>query len=202
VVSGTTFASCGQVPNTATLSSSNDGPPVQAKASTAVTCVAAQIAPTNTTCQQFATGASTALTQVTYQTAGTANIKNAQPGVFFYFVKVTAPSSSFTVDIPQTIQSGTGPIFGIFSTSAFVFANGTCTTFSSVTISGGGTDNVIMFKNATAGAVYVVAVKYSGKSIVGQPKPNPDNITYQFAANLNGVLVPGSPQTLQLVKTG
>jgi hypothetical protein len=46
-------------------------------------------------------------------------------------------------------------------------------------------------------------VKYQTKSIVGQPEPKPNvNPVYTFAANLNKVLVPASPQKLELLKTG
>jgi hypothetical protein len=51
-----------------------------------VTSVTAQIAPTQTTCQQFVGGTSSALNEVDYQAKGKTTIQNAQPGVFFYFV--------------------------------------------------------------------------------------------------------------------
>jgi len=164
-----------------------------------VVCAVAQIAPTNTTCQQFLGGTAGSLTEVTYQTHGTATIQGAQPGVFFYFVKVVAPAASFTVDVPQSIQSGTGPLFAIKSTSAF---DQSCNSFLSIKASGAAADDVIKFTNATAGQTYVVAIKYSPKSIVGQPKPSPANITYVFTTNLNGSAVSGSQQKLKLVKTG
>src|SRR5262249_55244787 len=68
-----------------------------------VSPVTGQITPTNTTCQQFIGGTASSLTTVDYQTRGTATIQNAQPGVFFYYVMVTAPSAKFTVNVTQTI---------------------------------------------------------------------------------------------------
>jgi hypothetical protein len=161
-----------------------------------------QITPTNTTCQQFTGGTAGTLTAVTYQTKGQKTIFNAQPGVFFYYVGVTAPASNFKVDIPQAVQTGqTGPLFGIMSTMAF---DHSCNTLPSsiAHVSGTPADDVINFTGATAGQLYVIAVKYQTKTIVGQPNPNPANITYTFEANLNGSLWPGSLQKLNLVKTG
>jgi hypothetical protein len=159
----------------------------------------AQITPTNTTCQQFLGGTAGTLTAVDYQTKNTAKITNAQPGVFFYYVQVIAPSSSFTVNIAQAVQTGTGPLFGISMTTAY---NSSCTNFMSIKITPTSAGESIAFSNAVAGQTYVVGVKYSPKSIVGQPKPNPANITYDFSAKLGTTVVPGSAQALNLVKTG
>jgi hypothetical protein len=165
-----------------------------------VVSVTAQITPTNTTCQAFSGGTSETLNEVTYQTKGkSTKIFNAQPGVFFYFVKVKAEASSFTVDVPQTILGGTGPLFEISSTSAFT---SNCTAFKSIKVSGSAADDIIEFSNATAGQAYFVAIKYSPKSIVGLPTPSPENIVYKFVTKLNGGEVVGTARTLKLVKTG
>jgi hypothetical protein len=73
---------------------------------------------------------------------------------------------------------------------------------SNIKISGTAADEIFKFSGATAGKVYVISIKYSPKSIVGAPKPNPANLMYQFEANLNGVTITTSPQTLNLTKTG
>jgi hypothetical protein len=136
---------------------------------------------------------------------GGTTIFNAQPGVFFYFVKVTAPGSSFTVEIPQMVEPGeTTPLFGIQSTSAFSVVNGTtCTAFAGIKVEGSAANDIIKFSGATTGTSYVVAVKYQPKSIVGKPEPKPNvNPVYTFAAILNKLLVPASAQKLVLIKTG
>src|SRR5262249_10889766 len=63
-----------------------------------------QIAPTNTTCQQFASGTAGTLTAITYSVRNGV-ISQAAPGVFFYFSRLTAPSASFTIDLTQTKDS-------------------------------------------------------------------------------------------------
>jgi hypothetical protein len=162
--------------------------------------ITARIAPTNTTCLQFLNGSASTLGEVDYQTRSRTTIQNAQPGVFFYFIKVTAPAKSFTVDVLQTIPTtAKSPLFGITSTAAY---DSSCNTFKTSPPSGGSGDDTIQFSNAIIGNTYVVAVKYTTKSIVGKPDPNPANVTYTFATNLNTVLVPNSAQTLLLKKTG
>jgi hypothetical protein len=197
-----TFASAGTFYWAAFYSGDTNNKPAASGCGTeklTVFSITAQITPTNTTCEQFVSGTAGTLKQVEYQTRGKTTIQNAQPGVFFYFVKFTAKEESFTVEVPQKILSGTGPLFGIFSTTAFTSPS--CTTFKSIKVEGTFTD-VIKFEKATVGQAYVVAVKYSPKSIVSKPKPSPANITYMFKTFLGGSEVLGSEQTVNLVKTG
>ena len=55
----------------------------------------AQITPTTTTCQQFASGSATTLQDLTYTTpkTGSTTISSASPGVFFYYSTVTGAAN-------------------------------------------------------------------------------------------------------------
>ena len=60
-----------------------------------------KIAPTNTTCQQFRDGTSGDLLDEWYLVKSN-KINSIAPGVFFYYSKITAPASSFTLQVRQS----------------------------------------------------------------------------------------------------
>src|SRR5205085_2439917 len=59
------------------------------------------IFPTATTCSSFGSGTAERLTRLCYDADSRGKVSNAQPGVFFYWAKVTAPGSSFCVEVVQ-----------------------------------------------------------------------------------------------------
>src|SRR5438445_698404 len=63
-----------------------------------------QITPTGTTCSQFSGGTASTLSTILYGVkSGTIN--NVSPGVFFYWVQVTAPAGSNSYTITQSIST-------------------------------------------------------------------------------------------------
>ena len=159
-----------------------------------------QITPTNTTCSAFNSGTAGTLSSVTYQTqqgkSGPITIKNSQPGVFFYYIKLVAPAASWSAEV--TFSPGT-PTWGISGIFAF---DSSCNTWKNVTFnSSNPADVTFNFTGTTAGQTYIIAVKYDAKAIVGQNAPASSPLAYTFAAKKNGVDVPNSGQTLNLVKT-
>jgi hypothetical protein len=119
LISPTTTATCGQVSNTGKVTTSNDGSN-SSSASVGVTCPNAQIAPTNTTCQAFAGGTSTTLGQIMYTApaGGGAIAQSVNPGVFFYWDKVTAPAGMLTYTLTQNGAPGTPTPPGMFAIAA------------------------------------------------------------------------------------
>jgi uncharacterized repeat protein (TIGR01451 family) len=148
----------------------------------------AQITPTATTCQQFLAGASPDLNAVTYGVKAN-KINSVSPGVFFYYSKITAPSSSFTITVPETnllnwrvilIQQGQALLYDASCTKLGITGTQNATT-GTVTYTVNG---------ATAGATYVVGIKYDPGSLVGQPVSKsggkyPTN-TYSYSTSIDG----------------
>jgi hypothetical protein len=156
-----------------------------------------KIAPTATTCQDFTGGTSGDLTQILYGVKGN-KINNVAPGVLFYYSRVTAPASSFTIQIVQTKNNATFPFFGVQQDQVRLY-NADCSNSSlgTFTISGGVI--TITVTGATAGADFIVGVKYNPGTVVGttvgQPRPT---VHYDFATQVNGVLVDADPDGLNL----
>jgi hypothetical protein len=161
----------------------------------------AQITRGDVTCQQFTSGTSTSLTAGRYSVMGT-TINGVNPGVFLYFSRVVAPAANFTASIQETNDSGSNPPYRnvpidrsqliVYSSTCQVVTSGVTPTFSSS--SPGDVD--LAFNGATAGATYIVSVKYSLTSLKGEPVPPIDPLTYTFSTDVGGSVVAGSRQTL------
>ena len=124
-------------------------------------------------------------------------MNNANPGVFFYYTRLIAPSSSFRVTVKQ---SNDNPGFKLFATHQGQIRLWTvgCASF----VQGvGGTAPFINITGATAGTTYVLSVKYDTKSISGSTFTGafgPD-VTYSFNAYFGptaSVFIPGSDGTI------
>ncbi len=198
-LSATTSASkCGDMPNTATVSAGNDSNAGNnsSSATITVTCApTAQFAPTQTTCQQFAAGTASTENTFTYNLKNGA-INNVSPGVVFYFTKVTAPvSGTFTVTVSQTDNGNTPPL-GAAQLQAFTAS---CATYQNVTMSTNtaGT-STFTINGATAGQVFILAVKVDPHTVVGSSTPVPSTVTYTYTTSVNGVAVPSSVQQATL----
>jgi len=126
-------------------------------------------------------------------------IKNTAPGVIFYYSRVTAPSSSFTITIQQTNNSSNGtPFFDIQQGNQVTLYNADCSNSSLGTLSVSNGQVTLTVAGATAGQVFIIGAKYSPKSVVGAPAPVPSTVHYDFVTKVNGVAVATDPLGIDL----
>ncbi|MBI3913840.1 MAG: prealbumin-like fold domain-containing protein [Chloroflexi bacterium] len=161
--------------------------------------LAGKIAPTQTTCQDFANGTAADLNELFYGVKSN-KIGNVAPGVFFYFTKLTAPSANFTIQIQQSNNNGAVPLFAVQRNSQVTLYNADCTSsnLGKLTVSGG--QATLNITGATAGKVYIVSVKYDSGSVVGVAAPNPTTVHYDYATLVNGSPVDKDSNGLDLKK--
>jgi hypothetical protein len=161
--------------------------------------VVSQITPTSTTCAQFSNGSATTLSSLQYSLKS-GKISEVNPGVFFYWVKVTVTSAgSKTFTINQNIVSTNNNF-----TKKFAFASGSnAFTSSCVAVKGtkitqnATTSAVTVTFNASAAGTYVIGIKYNSTSVKGVTAPSPNTqVDYQFSTS--GVA--GSTQGISLKK--
>jgi hypothetical protein len=155
-----------------------------------------QITPTGTTCSQFVNGTAETLLNLNYSVSGGKVKNNVTPGVFFYWVSVTAPAGNNTFTITQTITTGnfTGK-FDIQSGSN-VF-NSNCVSQHPTITQNTTTGAVTVQFNAPTAGTYIISIKYDTHSIAGDPAPSPGTtVHYDFATTG----VPGSTSGLDLIK--
>ena len=179
----------GSVTNHATATGKFGTTPVtsnEAQATINQLATTGKITPTNTTCQQFASGASGDLTSEFY-TVKAGKINSISPGVFFYYSQITAPASSFTIQVQQADILGWQKI----GTMQLIIWDGNCVK-TSVTGSFNPTSGTVTFNatDLTADATYYISVKYDPGSLVGQKVPGskPTDV-YTFITWINGTQI-------------
>ncbi len=122
-------------------------------------------------------------------------IHNVNPGVFFYWARVTVPAGNNTFTITQTITTGNFATF-------FDMANGGSNVFDSncnsvgPTITQNGNTTTVQWNAPTAGT-YFISIKYDPHSVVGSLAPSPGTTVHY---NFNTTGVPGSTSGLDLIK--
>ncbi|MFC7669942.1 T9SS type A sorting domain-containing protein [Hymenobacter humi] len=154
------------------------------------------IFPTQTTCNDYKNQTATPLTQVCFTKKGQ-SITNATPGVFFYYATITAPSSSFCVNVLQTNPCTSG--YFALQQDQLIAWSSSCTkvgTTQTVTKTADGQYKVCI-TGATLGETIIISAKYDTKSIVGTTPPKSD-CTYGFATQIGGVTQSGSEGSLKI----
>ena len=143
------------------------------------------IAPTQTTCTDFTSGTAPTLGQVNYSVTGGGKIgQGINPGVFFYYTKITTTVANQVVTVGQSNTSTNNtPLFGILNGQAWLYP-ADCSSHVVGTTTGAN-DSGASFTVPTPGT-YIIGIKYQTKTIAGAPAPVPMNITYNFTTSLGG----------------
>ncbi len=164
-----------------------------------------ELAPTQTTCGQFTSGTNLQQSGVNYSTDSPGNItQNVNPGVFFYFTKFVPAANASGVLITQANDGGPGSYnFNVQSAQLF---NASCQQLSS-SFSGSASATSMSFA-LQKGVQYIVAVKYSAKSIAGRKgvatAGQCDGVIgdacYSYSTVVNGVVVDHNLNSFILTK--
>jgi uncharacterized repeat protein (TIGR01451 family) len=179
--STTPAAACQDQPNPAANATDNEGD--SATDSGDQTCIPPAtgiIAPTSTTCEQVRDGTAATLGQINYSVTGGNKIdQNINPGVFFYFTKITVAAS--TVVTVSEAQNDAAALFQIHQGWDRVY-KGDCSSYTT------GTQNAALTGASftLAPGSYIIGIKYSTKSIAGTTAPTSDPVTYTFTATPPG----------------
>ena len=151
-----------------------------------------KITPTGTTCSQFKNGTAQTLSSVNYSVSNGV-IHNVNPGVLFYWVRVTVPAGSNTLTITQTITTGNFNTFLALASGSNVF-DSNCNSVGP-TITQNANITTVTFTAPTAGT-YFIGIKYDPHSVVGMPAPSPGTTVHY---NFMTTGVPGSTSGLDLI---
>jgi len=150
------------------------------------------VAHTSTTCDQFMSGTAAELLQSDIKWSISNNvIANVAPGVFFYFSDVRAPRSDFTIVLQQIKSDSRFPYIDINQSQVTPYDQN-CTTLGSGVVTSPG-QSAVDVHGATPGKVYVVAVKYSLKSLVGTYMDPTMGCHYDFHTVVDGLVVDADP---------
>ena len=142
------------------------------------------IAPTQTTCGDVLNGTASALGQVNYVVNGGKIGQSINPGVFFFYSKITTTVPNQVVTVSQSNTStNNAALFGDQNGQAWLWS-GDCSG-KLVGTTSGPNDSQASFTVPTAGN-YIIGIKYDTKSIAGTTAPVPADITYNFSTSLGG----------------
>jgi hypothetical protein len=137
-----------------------------------------QITPTNTSCTDFTTSTTPSLGQINY--TGTTTIgQGINPGVFFFYAQITTTSANQVVTVTQSHSAGTAPLFQVQQGQAILWTS-TCGNAGSAALINNSTGASFTVKTP---GTYFISVKYSTKSIAGDPVPSSPPVTYTFTTN-------------------
>jgi hypothetical protein len=154
-----------------------------------------QILPTQTTCNDYIGGGLTPLGQIFYSVTGGKIAQNVNPGVFFFYTKITVTAGQSVTVTQANNASPTTALFSVKSANAFTASCGNASGVTEVT-SGSNNGNVTYtFTNA---GTYVVQVKYDSKSVAGTPAPSSSPTKYTFS--LSGGFDPSLNGSFQFTK--
>jgi hypothetical protein len=146
-----------------------------------------QITPTGTTCQQFRDHQATTLGFLQYSTKGNPPVINqVNPGVFFYWVKVSGPG-------PYTITQSVTPTLKLFAMASGSFAYDANCNKVNVTLTQAADGSVTVPALSGTGPFFI-GIKYDATTVTGQQVPGKPTFTYTFQTTNVG----GSTQQIKL----
>ncbi|MDF1502551.1 hypothetical protein [Roseisolibacter sp. H3M3-2] len=152
---------------------------------TAQQCGKGQIAPTQTTCEQFRDGTSPDEPALQAQLRG-GSISQVNPGVVFYYGTVTVPAGgNQLLRVSQTNVPVTGsplPLIQVSGDNQAELYSTSCTRLAFFTLSGALQPNAL----SVAPGSYIVRIKYAPNSLVGASASRPQfPVNYRWEMSLD-----------------
>jgi hypothetical protein len=142
-----------------------------------------QITPTQVQCTDFLGGTAPTLGAILYPAAGGKIGQGINPGVFFFWTKITTTTANQIVTVTQSNTSTNNAALFQIAGGWDRLYTGDCNSWTAGTPNAASTG--ASFKVPTPGN-YIIGIKYDVKSIAGTSVPVPANITYNFATSLGG----------------
>src|SRR5262249_11607105 len=140
-----------------------------------------QITPTNVDCTDILNGTAPTLDAVNYPSKNGLIGQGMNPGVFFYWAKITVPAGTTSITVSQSNNSTNNAALFQIHQGWIRLYSADCSSFTTGTQNAAGTGGTF---SVTPGASYIIGIKYNPKSIVGTPVPVPATITYTFTTSL------------------
>jgi hypothetical protein len=134
-----------------------------------------QITPTATTCAMFRDGTSATLDTLNYSVKN-GKINQVNPGVFFYWVKVSG-GGTYTID--QSITTGNFSTQFAMAAGSAVF-DASCVKVGSATLTQSGGDVTVTFSGS---GDFYIGIKYDTGTVKNQTAPIPTTVHYEFTTS-------------------
>jgi hypothetical protein len=146
----------------------------------------------------FSLGNAETLTTLSYSVKN-GTISQVSPGVFFYWIKVTAVVGSNTITVTQAITTGNFTTYFAQASGSFVY-NSSCVKVGAQSIATTTDGLTTITYTAPSAGTYIIGIKYSAGSITGATAPSPTTtVSYTFTAGGTGAPL-NNTQGIDLVK--
>jgi uncharacterized repeat protein (TIGR01451 family) len=165
-----------------------------------------QITPTGTTCSDFTGGIALDLDEAFYGLKS-GEVNNVAPGVFFYYMYLTAEDADFTVEVKQTRDLAAWTPMNCQKENQIIVYDSTCTrvgvgdspTTYTASCDWPATGNIeIDVTGATVGEAYVIGIKYSLNSLVENSAQGEPMVAYTFETSVDGVVMAMSADSIEV----
>jgi hypothetical protein len=164
--------------------------------------VTARVTSIQPICRDFRADAAAELAEVLYVVRSDGKIGGVRPSSIRYWTQVRAPAASFTIEVAQTTTHGSfALLFDLSSTDQIRLHEGSCADSTLPQSKGiAGDQATVGVSGATPGAVYYLSVRYGIQPFLSKQAPNPTTVHYDFRTKVDGVVVDGDPNGLDLKK--
>jgi hypothetical protein len=164
--------------------------------------VIARVTAIQPSCRDFMADAAPQLPEVLYVVRSDGKIGGVRPSAIRYWTQVHAPAASFMVEVAQTTTHPSFPLlFDLSSTDQIRLHEGNCVDSTlPQTKSIAGDQARVTVSGATPGAFYVLSVRYGTQPFLSKLAPSPTTVHYDFRTKVDGVVVDGDPNGLDLKK--
>jgi hypothetical protein len=164
--------------------------------------VAARVTSIQPLCRDFRADAAPELAAVRYVVRSDGKIGGVNPSAIRYWTQVHAPAASFTIEVAQTTTHPSFPILFDLSSADNIRLHGSGCSDSTLpqAKSIAGEQARVAVTGAIPGGVYYLSVRYGTQPFLSKPAPSPTTVHYDFRTKVDGVVVDGDPNGLDLVK--
>jgi PKD repeat protein len=177
---------------------------VELKVTSASGCVSSSIQsvsvklnfyPNTVDCQSYLTGEEPSLTKLCYSVSN-GKVSGITPATFYYYTTITAPSSTFTMDVVQSVSSSLFKLFPV-KTGTAKLLNNTCGTFISGNSPSSGQPQ-FKVTGAVAGRTYIISIVYETKSSIGAKSTSTEIPTFTFTAKVGTTVLANSTSSIKM----
>jgi uncharacterized repeat protein (TIGR01451 family) len=199
------FQAGGPLDNTA-CADSDQTEPVCDDLSIPILTWTGQITPTGTTCSDFMGGIALDLDEALYGIKRD-EVNNVAPGVFFYYISLTAKDEDFTIEVKQTRDLAAWTPMNCQKENQIIVYDSTCTrvgvgdspTTYTASCDWPATGRIeIDVTGAVVGETYVIGIKYSLNSLVKNGAPGEPTVTYTFETSVDSVAMDMSIDSIEV----
>ena len=162
--------------------------------------VTARVTSIGPVCREFKADAAGELSEVLYSVRSDGKVGGVRPSAIRYWTQVHAPAASFAIDVVQTSTHAGFPLFDLTSAGNVRLHDAACGDVTPASIVVHDDQARVTVTGSAPGAVYFLSVRYGTQPFLSKLAPSPTTVHYDFGTKVDGAMVDGDPNGLNLKK--